>query len=171
MGGCLGLEGAQAAVGGGIWTAAGGLQESVALFCPSVAVAALGTPLHPISGLSCTWQPRPSHSPSVSFLLRSGWLRSALPRRSIWGMSAWVYCLLNSKRIKGRHISAAFYVMMNKTFPHQHLNKQLLFFPYVLRKILQFSVRLLLSGHLSEDLDFTCRELDDGYSKNYELFF
>ncbi|NWW33639.1 RIPR2 regulator, partial [Panurus biarmicus] len=44
-----------------------GLQERVVLFCPSVAVVALDTPLLPTSRLSHTWEPRPFHSPLCVF--------------------------------------------------------------------------------------------------------
>lgn len=97
MVGCLGLK---AAVRGGdinsSWGAAGEC-------CSLLSKCGSAGPGHPTAPHFWAQPHLPAQAlphPSVSFLLRSGWLRSAVPRRSIWGMSAWVYCLLKRKRIK-----------------------------------------------------------------------
>lgn len=74
-------------------------------------------------------------------------------------------------RPKEWQISAGFYIVVNKAFLHQHPEKQLLFFLYMLWKTLEFSSCLPRSGHLSEDLKIIFKALDYGYSKNYVPFF
>lgn len=162
MVGCLGLEGVQAAVRGGIWTAAGGLQESVVLFCPSVAVVA-------------------------SHLWAQPWLASqALPQPlCVFLSQVWLASLGSAQEISMR------YVCMSLLFIKQKKNQKegipvLLFISWWTKPFHNStSINSYYFSHMSSEkrcgslyicfCQGICEKTwilhADGYLKNYELLF
>lgn len=135
----LGLEGAKAAVRGGLKTYPGEWLLGGCCFLLSKHGSG-GGPRAPhctlLLGTPVLSNPDPPTAPPcLSSSGLAGFARLC-PGDQYEVCLGWFMVWLIEKESKGRQVSAAFYLAMNKAFSHQHPKKQLLLSPYMLWKTL-----------------------------------